>query len=139
MKICKIMKGNQLPPFLATMNSHTYIINTIILTVYSQLIMRWQANFLPSLGDDRLENIATVISFLFRPWVVTSIFATLLAGISWMLALTKFEISYAYAFISLNYLFITIFGILFFNESISAYKILGITLIIIGIIVTSKS
>jgi drug/metabolite transporter (DMT)-like permease len=100
--------------------------------------MRWQSQFLPSLEGDLLDKILEITFFLFRPWVLSAILATLFAGISWMFALAKLEISYAYAFISLNYLLITILGVLFFNESLGIYKFLGVTLIMIGIIITSK-
>jgi drug/metabolite transporter (DMT)-like permease len=101
--------------------------------------MRWQSQFLPNLEGDILDKTLEITFFLVRPWVLSAILSTLLAGISWMFALAKLEISYAYAFISLNYLLITILGVLFFKESLGLYKILGLILIITGIIITSKS
>ncbi len=55
-----------------------------------------------------------------------------------MLAMTRFEISYAYPFISLNYILVIGASILFFNEAITLPKIAGTLLVIIGVIVISK-
>ena len=117
---------------------HSYILATVVCTVYSQLVMRWQvgaAGELPSDGPGKLRFIATL---LVNPWVLSGIVATFLAGVSWMLAMTRFEISYAYPFVSLNYVIILAASILLFNESLSPPKIMGTVLVIVGIVVISK-
>ncbi len=120
------------------MNSYIHIVTAIFLGVYSQLIMRWQAQFLPNLEGSILDRVLDTTFFLFRPWVMSGILATLFAGIFWLFALEKLEISHAYAYASLNYLLITILGVLLFNESLSVYKILGLVLIMAGLITASK-
>lgn len=117
---------------------HSYILATVVCTVYSQLVMRWQvgaAGELPSDGPGKVRFIATL---LVNPWVLSGIVATFFAGVSWMLAMTRFEISYAYPFVSLNYVIILAASILLFNESLSPPKIMGTVLVIVGIVVISK-
>ena len=117
---------------------HSYILATVVCTVYSQLVMRWQvgaAGELPSDGPGKVRFIATL---LVNPWVLSGIVATFFAGVSWMLAMTRFEISYAYPFVSLNYVIILAASILLFNESLSPPKIIGTILVIVGIVVISK-
>ena len=55
-----------------------------------------------------------------------------------MIAMTKFEISYAYPFTILGLVFVTIFSVILFGESVNIYKIGGIILIVFGVIVISK-
>lgn len=117
---------------------HFYILSTIIFTVYSQLIMRWQVELAGPLPASTAGKFGYVISLLMNPWVITGIAATFLAGISWMLAMTKFEISYAYPFISLNYVVIFFASFLIFNESFNMYKLMGTALIIAGVAVLAK-
>lgn len=117
---------------------HSYILATVVCTVYSQLVMRWQvgaAGELPSDGPGKVRFIATL---LVNPWVLSGIVATFFAGVSWMLAMTRFEISYAYPFVSLNYVIILAASILLFNESLSPPKMMGTVLVIVGIVVISK-
>ncbi|MDD2701957.1 MAG: hypothetical protein PHH36_12080 [Sideroxydans sp.] len=117
---------------------HIFIFSTIIFTVYSQLIMRWQVTEAGALPSDIAAKFVYIVNLLLNPWVLSGILATFLAGVSWMLTMTKFEISYAYPFVSLNYLLVLAAGFTLFGESISTTKILGSVLVILGIIVISK-
>jgi drug/metabolite transporter (DMT)-like permease len=117
---------------------HSFIFFTILFTVYSQLIMRWQVSLAGPLPHSTSAQIGYVTELLFNPWVVSGIGATFLAGVSWMLAMTKFEISYAYPFVSLNYILVLATGFLFFQETMSITKLAGSALVIAGIIVIAK-
>lgn len=117
---------------------HSFIISTILFTVYSQLIMRWQVSAAGPLPADLSDKFAYVVALLLNPWVVSGIVATFLAGVSWMLAMTKFEISYAYPFVSLNYILVLAAGFLLFQEAMSITKLAGSALVILGIIVIAR-
>ncbi len=117
---------------------HSFIFSTILFTVYSQLIMRWRVTEAGALPADMVDKVHYIVALLLNPWVISGIVATFLAGISWMLAMTKFEISYAYPFVSLNYLLVLAAGFLLFQESLSITKLAGSALVILGIIVIAK-
>lgn len=118
--------------------SHIYIFLTILFTVYSQLVMRWQVAAAGPLPDDLAGKISFVFTLLLNPWVITGVVATFCAGVSWMLAMTRFEISYAFPFVSLNYVFILAASFFLFNESITLPKLIGSLIVIAGIIVIAK-
>lgn len=117
---------------------HFYIASTILFTVYSQLIMRWQVQLVGSLPDGISGKIFYIAQLLINPWVLSGVVATFLAGISWMLTMTKFDISYAYPFISLNYLIILASGFFLFDEPMSLHKLIGTILVIVGLTVIAK-
>jgi len=79
------------------------------------------------------------------PQMITNIFLWLsmfcyaVSIVTWMIVLSRVEVSFAYAFLSLGFVFVTIFGYLFFNENISFFRIIGIALICTGVIFVSKS
>lgn len=118
--------------------NHNYIFLTIFFTVYSQLVMRWQVTAAGQLPDEVSGKILFVVTLLLNPWVVTSVIATLFAGISWMLAMTRFEVSYAFPFVSLNYVLILAASVFLFNESFTLTKFIGTLIVIVGIIVIAK-
>lgn len=118
---------------------HGYIFSTIIFTVYSQLIMRWQVSQAGALPNDLFGKMHFVAQLFLNPWIFSSIVATLFAGISWMLTMTRFEISYAYPWVSLNFLLMMLLGVILFNESFNTTKIVGTLLVISGIIVIARS
>ncbi|WP_327785061.1 hypothetical protein [Vibrio crassostreae] len=114
-------------------SSHIYIFSMIFFTVYSQLIIKWKSSLLNDLPIDNLDKIIFIIKVLLNPWIISSITATLFAGISWMLAMSKFEIGYAYPWISLNFVLMLLFGVLLFGEQLTISKVIGTVIIIFGI------
>jgi drug/metabolite transporter (DMT)-like permease len=78
------------------------------------------------------------MGLMLDPWILTAIVGVFVAGLGWMAAMTKLELSYAYPFMSLAFVLVLIFSSVLFHESITTPKILGTLLIIVGIIVTSR-
>ena len=73
-----------------------------------------------------------------KPLVISCVLATILASISWMGALSKFDLSYAFPFISLNFVIVISLSMVFFNEPFNWPKIIGTFFICTGIFITSK-
>ncbi|WP_176054644.1 DMT family transporter [Paraburkholderia caribensis] len=80
-----------------------------------------------------------VLHLLLNPWVLSGIVATFFAGISWMLALTKFELSYAYPFTSLVYMLVLVSGVLFFKDSMSVGRLTGTAVVMLGVLMIAKA
>lgn len=116
-------------------NGHIAIFSTISLTVYSQLVVKWQMNLADDLPLGLWEKIPFFFHILINPWIISAIIATFFAGISWMMAMSKFDLSYAYPFVSLVYVLMMIFSVIFFHELITFNKVAGVVLISLGIIV----
>lgn len=117
---------------------HVYIFFTVLFTVYSQLIIRWQVVKAGEIPPDFLGKIQFVISLLLSPWGMSGIVATFLAGVSWMLDMTRFEVSYAFPFVSLNYILILVASIYLFHESFTLTKFAGTLIVTIGIIIIAR-
>jgi multidrug transporter EmrE-like cation transporter len=122
----------------ARLMEHLFIFSTILFTLYSQLVMRWQVGSAGALPADAIGKVQFVAHLLLNPWVLSGMLASFAAGISWMLAMTRFEVSYAFPFVSINYVLVLAAGVLLFQESMSATKILGSALVVVGIIVIAK-
>jgi drug/metabolite transporter (DMT)-like permease len=74
---------------------------------------------------------------MINPWFVSCFIAATLAAVSWITALTGLEISRAYPFMSLNFIFVLLIGAALFGEQITPAKIAGVLLIVAGVIVGS--
>jgi multidrug transporter EmrE-like cation transporter len=118
---------------------HFYILATLFFTVYSQLIMRWQVSQAGKLPSELTGKILFVGHMFLSPWVISSIVATLFAGISWMLAMSRFEISYAYPWVALNFVLMLFLGVLFFGETFNLAKLAGTLLVVAGIVVIARN
>ena len=119
--------------------NHFYLLLAISFGVVSQLIIKWQMSAF-SFNDYETwqDKFALAFSMFLNPYIIISLTLTLLSGVTWMIAMTKFEISYAYPFTLLGLVLVTTFSVIFFGESVNTYKISGIVIIILGIILISK-
>jgi len=116
---------------------YIYIILTIVFTVYGQIILKWRIRDFGSLPVDFMDKIRFLISLLFDPGIFSGFFAGFLASLAWMSAMTKFELSHAYPFMSLNFVIVLLLSGLIFNEAVTINKVVGITLIVLGTIISS--
>jgi len=115
-----------------------YIAAVILLTVCGQLILKWQVGKAGGFPASFPDRISFFIRLVFNPWIIAGLFAGFLALLSWMAAMTKFELSYAYPFMSFAFVLVLILSVIFFNETVTVAKIVGTLLIMIGIIVASR-
>jgi multidrug transporter EmrE-like cation transporter len=120
--------------------NHLYIFLTVAFAVLSQLIIKWKMSaFSFSDYETLTDKFVFAFSMLLNPYIIISLILTLLSGLSWMIAMTKFDISYAYPFTTLGFVFILFFSMLIFNEPLSWQKVVGLIFIISGIIISSRS
>ncbi len=57
----------------------------------------------------------------------------------WLLVLARVEVSYAYPFLSVGYVVVTLMGYFLFQESLSWMRVVGISIITLGVILLSRS
>lgn len=121
------------------MMGYLYIFGTIFFTVYGQLILKWRIDRVGSLPDAWAEKLIFLIKLLLDPLILSGFLSAFVASLFWMAAMTKFNISYAYPFMSLSFVLVFILSIFLFQEPVTTQKVLGLALIVLGIIVTSQS
>ena len=118
---------------------YLYILGTIIFTVYGQLIIKWRISPYGPLPDRLIEKIQFLLHVLLDPYIISGFVAAFIASFFWMAAMTKFDLSFAYPFMSLAFVFVLIMSVVLFKEPLTIHKVIGILLIVLGIIITSKS
>ena len=116
-----------------------YIALTILFTVYGQLVLKWRMDMNIDMPEKFSSKLWMLIGLIFDPWIFSSFFAAFLASLAWMMAMTKFELSYAYPFMSLNFVLVLILGVIYLGEEISVSKVVGLGLIVIGTYISSRS
>lgn len=116
-----------------------YIFATIIFTVYGQIILKWKIDKYGNLPDDLMEKAAFILRLLLDPVILSGFLSAFVASLFWMAAMTKFNISFAYPFMSLSFVLVFVLSVLLFGEPVTSQKVIGLSLIVLGIIVTSQS
>jgi multidrug transporter EmrE-like cation transporter len=119
-------------------SGYLFILGTVLLTVYGQLVLKWQVGTLGALPPDAPNAARFLGRLLINPFVMSSFAAGFLAFLCWAAAMTKFELSYAYPFTSLSFVLVLISSAVLFRESVTLPKVIGLALIITGIVISSR-
>ena len=82
---------------------------------------------------------ASFFSTITNLFYILSLTFLVLQAIVWQMALIHYPLSYAYPFVSLVNFVILIFSAILFQEQITAYNVLGLTFISVGIFILARS
>ncbi len=121
------------------MNPYLYIFGTLFFTVYGQIVLKWRLSGLKvELPEGTLEKIFYLAKLIFDPFVFSGFVSAFIASLFWMAAMTKFEITQAYPFMSIAPALVFVIGVVFLDEAFTIGKVVGLLFIILGIILTVK-
>jgi drug/metabolite transporter (DMT)-like permease len=112
---------------------------SILMNTVSQLCLK---RGIMTLGGVNLQNLArpaSLMRILRNPFIV--IWVALLAPSTflWLKAISMTELSFAYPFLSLNMVLISVGSILLLKERVTARQCTGIILVLLGIVLISRS
>jgi drug/metabolite transporter (DMT)-like permease len=114
-----------------------YILATLLFTVYGQLILKWRLSGLSfQLPEGVLNKLVSLLKIIFDPYIFSGFASAFVASLFWMAAMTKFEITRVYPFMSLAPALVFILGVGLLGESFSWGKVIGLIFIMVGIIIT---
>lgn len=118
---------------------YVYIGGCIAFTVYGQIVLKWRMNRNMDLPDGVFSKILTLIKLILTdPFIFSGLVSAFVASLFWMAAMTKFQISFAYPFMSLAYILVLGLSVFMLGETLNAYKVIGTILILLGIAVLAK-
>jgi uncharacterized membrane protein len=115
--------------------NYFYIAATIAFTAYGQLVLKWRISQFAPLPDAPLDKLKVLISLIFDPIIFSGFLAGFLAALAWMTAMTKFQLSHAYPFMSLSFVLVIGLSIFLLGEPLTWQKCLGASLIVAGTVV----
>ena len=118
--------------------AYCLVFATVALTVAGQFLLKWQVLRAGALPEGTVEKLQFLGKLLLNPWVLSAFAAAFLASITWMLAMTRLQLSHAYPMTALTFVIVVIGSAFVFHEAITLWKLLGLALIVIGIFVGSQ-
>ncbi|MDC9832647.1 hypothetical protein [Rhizobium binxianense] len=114
------------------------IFPTVILTLYSQFMTKWRIGVLADQVSSATA-LTRIVRYLSDPLILSSYAMTFIASFAWFAVLERYELSLAYPiFIGVMFASVTVGGMVFFAEPVTAMRLLAIVLIFLGIIVGTR-
>lgn len=117
---------------------HMYIALTLAFTVYGQLVLKWQIGQAGEMPADAAGKVLFLLRQFLNPWILSGFAAAVLASLAWMAAMTRFELNYAYPFMSLAFVLVVAFSVLFLGETLTVNRIAGTLMVIAGLFVITR-
>ena len=118
---------------------YLFLAITLVGTIAGQLLLK---KGLLSVGEFH-ANLRELVPFLTRaftnPYVLLSIFLVLAASLSWILAVSKAELSRIYPVMGMTYALVALFSVAFFKEHVTSMGWIGIALISAGVVLVLRS
>lgn len=117
---------------------HIYILLTLLLTVYGQLVLKWQMTGVGALPAGTGDKVVFLLRQFLNPWIMSGFASAFLASLAWMAAMTRFDLNYAYPFMSLAFIIVMVFTVVFLNEQLSPQRIVGTLMVVAGLVVMTR-
>ncbi|MEJ7745174.1 MAG: EamA family transporter [Luteimonas sp.] len=118
--------------------AYCLVASTVLLTVSGQFIVKWQVLRAGSVPTGLQQQLRFIVQLLLDPWVLSAFAAAFLASITWMLAMTKLQLSHAYPMTALTFVLVVLGSAFVFHEQLTPLKLVGLALIVAGIVVGSQ-
>jgi multidrug transporter EmrE-like cation transporter len=115
-----------------------YILITILLTVYGQLVFKWRMEMKGAIPSGSMSKLQYIFWAYLDPWIISGFSAAFLGSVFWAITLTKFELSFAYPFTSLSFVLVLFLSAYLFKEPLTMYKLFGVLMIFGGLFVISR-
>jgi multidrug transporter EmrE-like cation transporter len=116
-----------------------YILPTIILTSYSQLITKWRVGMMAEAQADA-SKFERLFHYLTDPIILSTYVCSLLSSIAWLYVVEKYAVSIAFpTYVGVLFAVVTVGSALLLKEAISIQHLLGIALILVGVVVVSRA
>ena len=112
---------------------------TILLTAYSQLVIKWRVTALAAAASDSSSMMSRAMRYLVDPYIVSAFVVSLLSAIAWLYVAERYPVSIAFpSYVGVLFAIVTVGSALLLKEPISAQHIAGLVLILAGVVVVSR-
>lgn len=118
----------------------SWLLLGVFLNACAQLLLKAGAQRLSDIAAFSWENLITMgFQTIGNPFIISGILIYIVSVIVWIGVLSRIEVGVAYPMISLGYVINAIAAYYLFNEHLTATRISGIFIILIGVFLVARS
>lgn len=120
-----------------TIQAFIIVFSSVFLSAVAQLSFKYGVS---NVNLDEYSGLIVKAWFLFTsPFVILGLALYGVGTILWLFALKQLDLSLAYPFVGMSFVMVLLFSIIFLNEPFNMTRLTGTIVIIIGILILSKS
>jgi len=115
-----------------------YVLMTIAFTTVGQLLLKWKLGQVGPMPGQPGPMLLFLFQQLFSPPIILGFASAFIAALSWMAALTKFQLSSVYPFMSLSFPLTMVLSGFLLGEELTLPKVAGTAVILIGLFILTR-
>jgi multidrug transporter EmrE-like cation transporter len=110
---------------------------SVALNASAQILLRWGARhgFAAADGGTLIAHVATLL----RPGVIGGLACYAISVVIWIYVLSRAEASFAYPFLGLGFVLVSLAGWQFLGEPLTVQRVAGTLLVSVGVVVLATS
>lgn len=116
-----------------------FIVATVILNATSQLLMKTGMTQVGKAEMSASHIGGMLLTAATNPFVVLGLVTMTLSMGTHLMSLSRFDVSFAFPFLSIAYVIVAAWGYFMMGESVNLTRILGIGTILAGTVILSQS
>jgi multidrug transporter EmrE-like cation transporter len=123
------------------MNAHSFslLMTGVLLNASAQLLLKAGTNAVGVFAFSR-DNIAPIgWKLATEPHILSGLTCYIVSVVVWIMALSRVEVSVAYPMLSIGYVVNAIAAWYLFGEALTATRLMGIGIIIVGVYMVARS
>lgn len=115
------------------------ILTGVLLNTTAQLLLKAGMGRIGHF-DFSLANVIPIgMKMIMNTPIIAGLFAYVMSVVVWLLVLSRVQVSYAYPMLSIGYIVNAIAAYFLFGEALSAMRVSGIFIIIVGVFLIARS
>ena len=115
------------------------VLTGVLLNACAQLLLKAGTNAVGHFEFSGREIISVAPKLLFEPHIMGGLACYAISVVVWIGALSRTPVSIAYPMLSIGYIVNAVAAWYLFSEALTPARLVGITLIIIGVILISRT
>lgn len=116
-----------------------FILFTVMTNASAQLMLKHGMVSLGPITFAGVNPLYKLLQIIFSPWVFAGLATFVISTLSHLYVLSKVELSFAYPFLSLAYVFVALFAYFVFREDVNGLRIAGLVFICVGTVLIAQS
>ena len=115
------------------------IFSGVLLNSAAQLMLKAGARGIGSVSMSSASSVGSAaLGAAMQPWIAFGLVCYFISAGLWIVALTRVDVTVAYPMLSLGYVIAACLAWQFFGEQLTAARISGILIILVGVVVLAR-
>jgi multidrug transporter EmrE-like cation transporter len=105
----------------------------------SQVLLKHGMTTIASFDVSSQGLMKALPAIIFNGYIIFGLIVMMISMSSHLIVLSRVDISYAYPFLGLSFVLITLWGYFILGESVNLYRVIGVMFICCGVAVVAKT